>query len=122
MEEMESILCVVANVREKTSCGPYGQETSMGHRHFSAGTKVYILPCKWDIGSFERSPVVGMHRKSHRLVCIVMDYKCLTNWRVKSVYRAGIIRKIREVSSGAPWDETYANDLVSWRCSIEEDD
>ena len=48
VDSADSILCVVANIRETVPFAPDGGETRSGHRRLSAGTKVYVLAPSWD--------------------------------------------------------------------------
>jgi hypothetical protein len=69
--------CVVANTGEDT-------------KHFSAGTKVWVLPPQWGDGG-EQLVVVGRHRgHGNRRIRLVLDRRHLTNFRVKPLYQQGI--------------------------------
>lgn len=68
-------------------CGNVNQE---GTKHFVGGAKLYCLPQIWGDG-YEKIRVIGHHRKSKRLVIIVMNSKLITNWKIKAVYSIKII-------------------------------
>lgn len=88
--------CVVANVREGIYYGPnQGDWVQIGTKHFSPGTKVYVVGVNWD-AEFTKIRVVGKHRGSPRLVAMVMRPSWLTNWRAKVIYEPKALRKIRE--------------------------
>lgn len=101
MEEEEEKLpewvwCLVGNVVDEHE---YGEDHQIVHgtKHFSPGTKVYVLPQQWDLG--EMTPVVGRHRKSGKLICIVMRMDWIENFRVQKVYSPNVIRHMRNGSN-----------------------
>jgi len=116
---MEAILCVVANVRDETPCGPHRQNSSLGHKHFVAGAKVYCLPARWDLGLC-RLEVIGLHRGSKRLVCTVVDGKYLTNWRSTLVYDPKVIEKIKRETIAPLWNEATAEDFIFLQQKFEK--
>jgi hypothetical protein len=66
--------CVVANI---------GADS----KHFSPGTKVWVLPPQWGDGG-EQVVVVGRHRgRGNHQIRLVLDRTCLTNYRVKPLYQ-----------------------------------
>ena len=88
--------CIVANVREGIHYGPnQGDWVQIGTKHFSPGTKVYVVGVNWD-AELTKIRVVGKHRGSPRLVAMVMRPSWLTNWRAKLIYEPKALRKIRE--------------------------
>jgi len=89
------IWCAVANV---VAVRPYGEgqtETRSGAKHFAANAKVYVVDYYWGMGG-DNVTVIGHHRKSHRLVTMVLPSKLLTNWRAQLIYKPGIARRIEE--------------------------
>lgn len=74
--------CVVANV------------AADGLKHFSPGTKVWVLPPQWD--GTESVIAVGRHRgRGHgRLVRLVMPRVQLGNFRVRGVYQPAVHREL----------------------------
>jgi hypothetical protein len=85
--EQAAYWCVVANMKA-VAFGP--NPVSAGTRHFSAGTKVWVLRTGWGDG-FERAHVIGRSRGSRRLIRIVQPTERLTNWRVQLVYSPAVI-------------------------------
>lgn len=79
--EIEPTWCVVANVRPEA----WGKGTSPGTRQFRAGALLWVHAAHWGDG-FERVRVVGHHRKSKRLISIIVEAARLTNWRTKGAY------------------------------------
>lgn len=84
---------VTANVRAVTRHGPGGEQTEVGLKHFAPGTKVWVLPHRWDPGH-ERVRTIGRHRGGSRLVRLIMPVRHLENFRVAGVYRAGLWRQM----------------------------
>src|SRR5262245_52618161 len=87
--------CTVANVVIERGHGPGGLERRSGTKHFKPGAKVYVFFFYWGVGG-ERVTVLGHHRKSGRLIQIVMPAKHLANWRAELVYSPTISKVIRE--------------------------
>jgi len=87
MTEQNSQWCLIANVLPGV--------TNATSRHFSAGTKVYCLPAAWGDG-YEQIPVVGVHRGSRKLACVVVSREGIGNWRAKVVYSPAVLRMISE--------------------------
>ena len=75
---------LVANVKENI---PYGEkkEIRKGTKHFAPNTKVYCSAPQWGDG-YENIIVGGRHRRSSKLVCMVIHWTKLTNWRAKFTY------------------------------------
>ncbi|GAA2794523.1 SCO4402 family protein [Crossiella cryophila] len=93
---------VVANVAAETTHGPGGQENRQGLKHFSPGTKVWVLPPQWSDGA-ECLMVVGRHRGRGpgRLARMVVARVYLVNFRVQGVYREAVHRELVR-----PWQPT----------------
>lgn len=96
--------CLVGNVVNKQEFSET-METRLGTKHFTPGTKVYCLPPQWGDG-YENAIVIGICRKSRRWITVVMSAELITNWRVKSVYQAGVVRRLRKGFDGfnAQWE------------------
>lgn len=75
---------LVANVRENQ---PFGKnhEIRKGTKHFAPNTKVYCSYPQWGDG-YENIIVGGRHRGSSKLVCMVIHWTKLTNWRTEYAY------------------------------------
>ncbi|RSM84601.1 hypothetical protein DMH04_21070 [Kibdelosporangium aridum] len=84
---------MVANVAARTSHGPGGQEVQIGLKHFSPGTKLWLVSPFWGYGG-DRIEVLGRHRGSRRLARIVVERRHLTNFRVQGVYSPSVLREL----------------------------
>jgi len=75
---------LVANVKEDI---PYGEkkEIRKGTKHFAPNTKVYCSAPQWGDG-YNNIIVGGRHRGSSKLVCMVINWTKLTNWRTEYAY------------------------------------
>ncbi len=107
--------CVVANIAEQTSAGPGGGEVRSGTRHFSPGTKVWVLPPQWGDGG-DSLMVLGKHRGvrgGH--VRMVLPRRHLTNFRVRPIYTASLLADLNR-----PWRETPNNSGARTWTSREE--
>lgn len=88
--------CVVANVVGR-------QDGTGGTKHFSAGTKVWVLPPQWGDGG-EDLFVAGRHRgQPGGLVRMVVPRERLAEFRVKPVYSPSVMAQL-----GRPWREDQA--------------
>lgn len=98
MEETDELRwCVVANVAALTSHGPGGQDVRTGLKHFSPGTKLWLVSPFWGYGG-DRIEVLGRHRGGRRLVRMVVERRHLTNFRVQGVYSPAVLREL-----GSAW-------------------
>ncbi|MDP9094863.1 MAG: hypothetical protein M3N95_18485 [Actinomycetota bacterium] len=89
-EEQLLTWCVVANV--------VGDGGSGGTRHFSPGTKVWVLPPQWGDGG-EDVFVAGHHRGQRGgLVRMVLPRRHLVAFRVKPVYSFSVMAQLER-----PW-------------------
>ena len=91
----ESLLtwCVVANVVGS-------DEGSSGTKHFSAGTKVWVLPPQWGDGG-EQLLVAGRHRgRPGGLTRMVLPRRRLADFRVKPGYSPHVMSQLER-----PWHE-----------------
>lgn len=91
--------CVVANVQESPDAATGSLLTrGVGTRHFSAGTKVWVLPPQWGDGG-DSLFVVGRHRGQRGgLVRMVLSRSCLVGFKVKPVYSPGLMAQLER-----PW-------------------
>lgn len=75
---------LVANVKENIPYGEQG-EIRKGTKHFAPNTKVYCSAPQWGDG-FSNIIVGGRHRGSSKLVCMVIHWTKLTNWRAEYAF------------------------------------
>lgn len=85
-DQIKPVWCLIGNVVRGVS--PDG--SGGGTKHFSAGTKLYCFPPQWGDG-YRKILVLGRHRASSKLVEMVLDAGLIENWRVKLVYRPGVV-------------------------------
>ena len=83
---------VTANIVPTRKFGPGGTETRMGTKHFSPGTKVYIID--WYPGTCEDIIVVGLSRKPKRFIKVVIRADWVENLRIKLCYHPAALDKI----------------------------
>lgn len=109
--------CLVGNVGglRESEGGP----ASQGTKHFSQGTKVHCLPAAWGDG-YERIIVVGRHRRSKRLITVIMPSKAITNWRVKSVHHPEILRRLDAGCDGVAPQWRSRKDVASCAQQMRE--
>ncbi|GGU17603.1 hypothetical protein GCM10010178_06970 [Lentzea flava] len=98
--------CVVANV------------AAADLKHFSQGTKLWVLPPQWGDGG-EDLMVVGRHRGSPGPLCtMVVPRVHLTNFRVRGVYQPVVHRALtKEWKRGVPrqWESREeAEKVAGW--------
>ena len=98
--------CVVANVAADDL------------KHFSLGTKLWVLPPQWGDGG-EDVMVVGRHRGSPGPVSQMITPRVnLTNFRVRGVYQPAVQRQLtKEWKRGVPrqWEsKEEAEKVVEW--------
>ncbi|HEV8190124.1 MAG TPA: hypothetical protein VGP82_01345, partial [Ktedonobacterales bacterium] len=79
------VWCPVANVVAERAWRLGSRKGHRSHTHFAPDTKVYCNPARWGDG-YEQIMVIGRHRDSHHYAKMVINWKWLTNWRVKLVY------------------------------------
>jgi hypothetical protein len=94
-EDIKPIYILVGNIIAERHFGP-DKEIRKGTKHFSGGTKVYIID--WYPGMCETIVVIGIHRKSKKLIknCIKVDK--VENLRVKKIYSLSLLKKIKELA------------------------
>lgn len=90
----EAYWTALGNIVRERPFGPGGLETRLGTKHFAPGAKVYIID--WYAGMAERVIVIGQHRKSKKLIRLVIDVKLLETLRPKVCYSPAVIQKIKE--------------------------
>ncbi|MGI4969674.1 MAG: hypothetical protein ACRYGH_12030 [Janthinobacterium lividum] len=90
----KSYWTATGNIVRERPYGPGGVETRYGTKHFTPGAKVYIID--WYAGMCERLIVVGVHRKSKRLIKLVLDVKAVENLRPRVCYVPAVIAKIEQ--------------------------
>lgn len=114
--------CLAGNIKESFV---FGEEKALRHgtKHFSGGTKVYCAQAHWGDG-YEFIKVIGMHRKSKRLMMIIMPSKFITNWRLQKVYTLRIRQMMDEhgfwyenTPRGKNDIEGYVNFLKKWEAA-----
>jgi hypothetical protein len=110
--------CVVANVgsavveetSDSTAPGPGG-----GTKHFSGGTKVWLLPPQWGDGG-EDVFVLGRHRgEPGGLLRMVIPRRQLTDFRTKPVYIPTLMAQLER-----PWRDGQVRAHV-WSSKEEAD-
>ncbi|BDD05594.1 hypothetical protein [Aureibacter tunicatorum] len=89
---LEPVWTVAANIVNERKFGHEGSETRNGTKHFSPGTKVYIID--WYAGTCEDIIVVGLSRKPKRFIKVVIRAGWVENLRPKLCYDPKALRKI----------------------------
>ena len=100
---------IVGNIVEERPYGPGGQERRRGTKHFRAGAKVYCFPPLWGDG-YRKVKVIGHHRKSNKLVTMVIDSRWIVNRRAELVYSPSVIRRFE-----GRWDGTVKSRMIAER-------
>ncbi|MER5867517.1 hypothetical protein [Kitasatospora sp. NPDC002040] len=94
---------IAANIVQHTTQGHGGSEVRRGTKHFAPGTKVWVLPQRWDWS--DRLYVVGRHRgRFNRYIAIVMRTDRLENLRVRGVYSPALHRALADATDRPFWD------------------
>ncbi|HEX8328365.1 MAG TPA: hypothetical protein VF629_12545 [Hymenobacter sp.] len=96
----EAYWTAVGNIIRERPYGPGGAEIRFGTKHFAPGAKVYIID--WYAGMCRRVIVVGLHRKSKRLITLAIDVRLVENLRPKVCYDPAAIAKMKEHYSPKP--------------------
>lgn len=116
IKNIKFIYCLVGNViKVKTSLA---EENLQGTKHFSLGTKVYCYPTQWGDG-YEKIKVIGLHRKSKKLITIVIASKIISNWRLKTVYNPYIIKEMLE-NSGWTDKESDKKNIIELAAALNK--
>ena len=121
-EETDRDWCAVANIVAVRKGGPEGTEIRNGTKHFAPNAKVYVVDYFWGMGG-ENVTVIGHHRKSRRLITIVIASKFLVRWRVAAIYNPAIARRIAKKPScnGVSRDKAKIQRLVDGWNAIARD-
>lgn len=115
VETLSPIRAVVANVRKLRPTGPGGAVLRSGTKHFSGGTKVYVVYCYG--GRCERITVVGKSR-SGRYIRVDLDVNAVENFRVKMVYKPSALIKLRYKSLTEADANAMCNFLPQWQAGV----
>ena len=89
----ESYWTAVANVVQHRRYGPDGAETRPASVHFAPGAKIYVID--WFPGMCSRVVVVGLHRKTKRMIKLVFAVELLENFRSQVCYVPAVIELIK---------------------------
>ena len=106
---------VIANVAVETLHGSGGENVQRRLRHFSPGTKVWVLPAQWGDG-WEKAMVIGRHRGSKRFARIVVSLGHLEAFRVEGVYSPAVQRELTR-----PWEPERGSPL-QWLSQAEAEE
>jgi hypothetical protein len=112
--EAPSYWTAEANVVSERPFGPGGAEMRPASKHFAPGAKVYIID--WFPGTCSRVVVVGLNRKTKRMMKLVVAVELLENFRAKVCYVPAVIAKIEEHSqtgASSQLDKTLAETLCA---------
>ncbi len=94
-EDTEDFLwCLVGNIADEIEFGE-NKELRKGNKQFRPGAKVYCFPPLWGDG-YESIKVIGLPRKSKKLITIIIPSKHITNWRKQKVFNPFIINTMIE--------------------------
>lgn len=109
----EDIFCIVANVVNECF---YGEDKILhyGTKHFSPGTKVYIID--WYLGTCERVMVVGLHKRTKKLIAIVISVDRIENVRVQKIYQPKIKAFIQR--SGNVCEAFFIQEKANYNCKV----
>ncbi|TDN36879.1 hypothetical protein E4631_09815 [Hymenobacter sp. UV11] len=83
----------VANVMPARRFGPGGADRRPASVHFAPGAKVYIID--WFPGTCNRVVVVGLHRKTKRMIQLVLAVELWENFRSRVCYVPAVITLIK---------------------------
>lgn len=114
LAELNFIYCLVGNIVDERMDNTRNKIVR-GTKHFSPGTKVYCYPPQWGDG-YQKIKVIGKHRRSPRLITVIIPSKHITNWRLKTVYHPLIIK---EMKANSRWtnkesDKEDILTMLSW--------
>jgi hypothetical protein len=93
LPESETYWTAIANIVADRPYGPGGAETRPASKHFAPGAKIYIIG--WFPGTCSRVVVVGLHRKTKRMIKLVIAVDFLENFRSKVCYTPAVIALIK---------------------------
>lgn len=112
--ETTSCWTAQANVVPERSFGPGGAEKRRASEHFAPGAKVYIID--WFPGMCSRVVVVGLHRKTKRMMKLVIAVELLENFRAKVCHVPAVMEKIAEhllLDTSSRLDKAFAETLCA---------
>jgi hypothetical protein len=98
----------VGNVVVERLHGSEG-EVRRGTKHFSPGTKVYLVDAYWGMGG-ETVTVLGLARRPKRWIGVDVGARVVENWRAKLIHDPGVLRRLRPTR---PLTEADASRLAS---------
>lgn len=126
IETPESYWTAVGNIIREQPYGPGGTEIRYGTKHFAPGAKVYIID--WFAGTCSRIVVIGLHRKSKKIVRLIIDVKLVENLRPKLCYNPAAIKKIKEHYSPTrikwlteEFAEAICKTIPYWQAELRKD-
>ncbi len=105
------VWCMVGNIVDQRAYGPGGHEQRGGTKHFRPRAKVYCFPPLWGDG-YKKVKVIGHHRKSNRLVTMVILARWIENRRAELVYNPAIIRRFQGRWDGSMRSRMLAEELA----------
>ena len=119
--ESETYWTAVANVVADRPYGPGGAETRPASKHFAPGAKVYIID--YFPGTCDRVMVIGLHRKTKRMIKLVLAVDFLKNFKPKVCYTPAVIAFIKEHAAtknstrlSKEFAESLCEILPIWKC------
>jgi hypothetical protein len=86
--------CLVGNIIDRHYYGD-NKEIRKGNKQFRPGARLYIFPEFGGMGH-ERIEVIGLPRKSHNLIQIIIKTTLIKNVRVQKIYSPRLREKIGE--------------------------
>lgn len=110
-EKEQSAWCIVAMVRPE----PAGDgAASRGARLFEPGAKVYCFPPVRG-GAYESVKLIGIHRRTGKLMSAVLAASDLESWKAESVKDPEALQQI-----SPPWDNSdvsrgVAEGIAAWK-------
>ncbi|TVT43398.1 hypothetical protein FNT36_04735 [Hymenobacter setariae] len=92
LSQLKTYWTAVANVVANRPYGPNGAETRPASKHFAPGAKVYIID--YFPGTCSRVVVIGLHRKTKRMIKLILAVDFLENFKSKVCYTPAVIALI----------------------------
>ena len=93
-ESKDYIWCLVGNIVDDIEFGE-NKELRKGNKQFRPGAKVHCFPVLWGDG-YESIKVIGLPRKSKKMITIIIPSKHVTNWRKQKIYNQFVIKTMSE--------------------------
>jgi hypothetical protein len=84
----------VGNIVDDIEFGE-NKELHKGNKQFRPGAKVYCFPVLWGDG-YDSIKVIGLPRKSKKMITIIIPSKHVTNWRKQKIYNPFVIKTMSE--------------------------